>query len=113
MAALLPLVATISAKIGGRSFSNSQPRDWLAKQTGWRARANAAQANTFEALPFFYAALLYAIVKEGDIVVIHSAAIAWLILRLIYIAAYVMDKAMLRSLIWFSALACNVWLLFA
>lgn len=51
-AALLPLVPAIAAKAGGRRYDNNDPRPWLAGQAGWRARANSAQANTFEALPF-------------------------------------------------------------
>ena len=58
-AGLLPYVATVSAKIGAR-FDNHMPRAWLASQTGWRARANAAQMNSFEAFPLFAVAVLVA-----------------------------------------------------
>jgi MAPEG family len=61
-AALLPIVCAGIAKWGvfGKSrkeggYDNHSPRQWLERQSGWRARANAAQANTFEALPFFFA----------------------------------------------------------
>ena len=47
-----------AAKQGG--YDNSDPRGWLARQTDWRARANAAQANSFEALPFFIGAVIIA-----------------------------------------------------
>ena len=60
VAALLPIVCAGIAKWGtfGKprrdgGFDNENPRAWLARQTDWRARANAAQANSFEALPFF------------------------------------------------------------
>ena len=59
VAVFLPIVCAGIAKWGSfgkpRSqggFDNVDPRAWLARQTGWRARANAAQANSFEALPF-------------------------------------------------------------
>ena len=62
VACLLPVVCAGIAKSGGygRSrreggFDNAQPREWLAALTGWQARANAAQANSFEALPLFVA----------------------------------------------------------
>src|SRR5258708_38001670 len=45
---------------GQRGFDNHEPRAWLAQQTGYQARANAAQANSFECLPFFIGALLVA-----------------------------------------------------
>ena len=61
VAAVLPYCAAIAAKAGGWAFDNNAPRSWLSVQDGWRARANAAQANLFEGLPFFYAAVLFAL----------------------------------------------------
>ena len=67
LACLLPIVAAGVAKWGTFSrsvreggFDNEDPRAWLARQSGRRARANAAQANSFEALPLFIAAVLTA-----------------------------------------------------
>ncbi len=59
-AALMPYVAVSIAKSGGERFDNSNPRLWLERQQGFRARANAAQANSFEAFPFFAAAVIVA-----------------------------------------------------
>jgi uncharacterized MAPEG superfamily protein len=67
VAALLPIGAPAwpsgapfgkPRKEGG--YDNHDPRAWLARQTDWRARANAAQANSFEALPFFIGAVIIA-----------------------------------------------------
>ena len=60
LACVLPIVATAIAKAGDRSFNNRRPREWLAKQEGYRARANAAQGNSWEALAVFGFALLSA-----------------------------------------------------
>ena len=60
VAALMPYVAVSIAKSGGERFDNSNPRLWLERQQGFRARANAAQANSFEAFPFFAAAVIVA-----------------------------------------------------
>ena len=63
LAGFLPIIAAGIAKFGptenaaSAHYDNNQPREWLAKQTGLRARANAAQANTFESLPFFSVAI--------------------------------------------------------
>ena len=63
LSGFLPIIAAGIAKFGpaesnpAEPFDNRHPRQWLAKQTGMRARANAAQANTFESLPFFFAAV--------------------------------------------------------
>ena len=65
-AAIVPFLSAILAKAGGQKFDNNDPRPWLARQEGWRARANAAQSNAFEALPFFYAAVLFALHNQAD-----------------------------------------------
>ena len=62
---LLPIVAAGIAKKGFDNYDNAQPREWLAKQTGFRARANAAQANLFESLPFFFAAVIIASISNA------------------------------------------------
>ena len=112
VAALLPYVAAVSAKAGGRGFQNNTPRTWLAEQEGWRARANAAQANCFESLPFFYAAFLYALFTEADSLLLVTLGFLWLVLRLIYILFYIKDLASLRSAVWAVALVVNVSFLF-
>lgn len=112
VAAFLPWMATICAKAGGKGFDNNNPRPWLAGLTGWRARANAAQANAFEALPFFYAAVLVSLWSGADVQRVESLMIAWLVLRVVYLLMYLSGKGTLRSLVWFLALAVNIWILF-
>ena len=70
-AAILPIVCAGIAKYGmfnihpkQGGYDNNNPRAWLAKQSDWRARANAAQANTFEALPFFFVLPAYQGIKK-------------------------------------------------
>lgn len=111
-AALLPFIATVSAKAGGRQFDNHEPRAWLEQQTGWRRRAHAAQQNTFEALPIFYAALLYALYNGADPQLLMQWAYVWLALRLAYLWIYIKDWASVRSLVWATALVVNLYLLF-
>src|SRR5690625_5352899 len=107
-AALLPLVATIGAKAGGQGFDNAAPREWLQKQAGWRARANAAQNNTFEALPFFYAVMIFAYIRAPMSSAVLWLGILWLLLRLLYIGCYIWDQPSLRSLIWGAAVGVNI-----
>lgn len=117
VAAFLPFVAAASAKAGpsrqGGRYDNNAPRDWLARQEGWRARANAAQANLFEGLPFFYAAVLFALYNRADAPWVTTLMIAWLIARAVYIAVYVAGYGALRTVVWAIALALNVAILFA
>ncbi len=118
--ALLPVVCAGIAKSGMMrtppgegGYDNADPRNWLQRQTEWRARANNAQANTFEALPFFFAAVIIAHQLQASQGRVDVLAVAFVALRLAYVAAYVANKANLRSVIWMLALLTNVALLFA
>ena len=99
-AALLPYAGTLIAKIGGERFDNRQPRAWLARQEGYRARANAAQANGFEAFPFFAAAVIVSHVVGGPDRVADALAVLFLVARVAHLAVYVADRPRLRSVAW-------------
>ena len=114
VAALLPILCAGLAKAGGRGdFDNHNPRSWLQKQSGWHARANAAQANTFEALPFFMVAVVIAHQLQASQGLLDLLAMAFIALRLAYIALYVTDLATPRSVVWGLALLVNIAILFA
>jgi len=117
--AILPVVCTGIAKYGMFSksprdggYDNHNPRAWLARQTDWRARANAAQANTFEALPFFFAAVIIAHQLQARQTVVDILAFMFVVLRIAYVLMYVADMAKTRSAVWFAALLINIWILF-
>lgn len=118
LAGFLPIIAAGIAKFGPTEnavyepYDNNQPREWLAKQTGLRARANAAQANTFESLPFFYVAIAIAMILQAPQARIDALAIAYLLARVAYIVCYVVDWANLRTLVWLIGFACTVILFF-
>ena len=119
-AALLPIVCAGIAKYGmftkpphDGGYDNHNPRAWLAAQTDWRARANAAQANTFEALPFFMAAIVIAHQLGAAQALVDILALAFVFLRLLYIVLYVADAALARSGVWTLALLVNIAILFA
>ena len=101
VAGFLPYFGTLTAKIGGERFDNSNPRDWLSAQSGFRKRANAAQHNSFEAFPFFAAAVIIAHIAGAPQGRIDLFAVVFILARLFYIAFYVADVATLRSLAWF------------
>jgi uncharacterized MAPEG superfamily protein len=114
-AALLPLTCAWLAKYPGigRSrrdggFDNADPRAWLARQQGWQARANAAQANSFEALPFFIGAVIIAHQLGAPQTRLDTLAVVFVILRVIYVAMYVANLPMARSAIWALALLVNI-----
>lgn len=93
-------------------FDNNNPRAWLARQTDWRARANAAQANSFEALPFFFAAVIIAHLLQAGQARLDILAFLFIVLRIAYIMMYVADLAKARSAIWALALLVNIGILF-
>jgi uncharacterized MAPEG superfamily protein len=119
VAALLPIACAGVAKAGqfGKSrrdggYDNENPRAWLARQTDWRARANAAQANTFEALPFFMAAVIVAHQLGAHQGRLDILAFLFIVLRILYIMMYVGGMATVRSAVWATAFAVNVAILF-
>jgi len=99
-AALMPYVAVSIAKSGGERFDNSNPRLWLDKQQGFRARANAAQANSFEAFPFFAAAVIVAHLAQAPQDRIDALAVMFVLARAAFIVFYVADWHWARSIAW-------------
>jgi uncharacterized MAPEG superfamily protein len=113
--ALLPMICAGIAKFGRTgsssregSYDNRDPRTWLGRLSGWRARANNAQANTFEALPFFFAAVIVAHQLQMPQARLDLLAVIFVGLRIAYVLAYIADKANARSLLWVLALSVNI-----
>lgn len=120
LAAILPIVCAAIAKSGKFNkprreggYDNHNPRAWLAKQNDWRARANAAQANSFEALPFFIGAILVAQQLGANQARVDLLALLFIAARILYIMLYISDVAKLRSVVWTVAFLINVTILFA
>lgn len=119
LAAMLPIVCAGIAKSGMMNkprkdggYDNHDPRSWLARQGDWRARANNAQANSFEALPFFFAAVIVAHQLKAVQLSLDVLAVAFVLLRVAYIYLYIADRAAMRSLVWTLAFLVNVTILF-
>jgi len=119
VACALPLVCAGLAKSRGfgrprreGGFDNHNPRAWLAGLEGWQARANAAQANSFEALPLFIAGVLVAQQLQAPQSRIDALALAFIVARLLYIGLYLADKPYPRSAVWCVGVACSVALFF-
>jgi uncharacterized MAPEG superfamily protein len=120
IAAVLPIVCAGIAKYGMFStppdqggYDNRNPRAWLARQSDWRGRANAAQANTFEALPFFFAAVIIAHSLQASQTRLDILALAFVILRIAFVVMYLADLDKARSVVWTLAMVVNVAILFA
>ncbi len=108
IAGLLPYAATLVAKGGGERFDNRNPRDWLATQSGYRKRANAAQLNGFEAFPLFAAAVIIAQLNAAPQSRVDALALTFIAARILYLVFYLADQSLLRSLAWFAGIGSAV-----
>ena len=120
VAALMPFLCVGLAKWDGfgrprreGGYDNVNPRAWQARQEGRAAWAYAAQANSFEALPFFIGAVLIAHQMGAVQALVDALSVIFVTLRIVYVVAYLSGRASLRSLVWVLALAVNIALLFA
>jgi uncharacterized MAPEG superfamily protein len=109
---ILPYVATGIAKKGWEGYDNGLPRQWLAKQTGFRARANAAQANLFESLPLFFAAVIIASISNAPQARIDILAVGFVLARIAYLICYVANWSTARSIVWLIGIICVISLFF-
>lgn len=118
IAAVMPIVCAGIAKGGAfhdrpGGYDNRAPRAWLARQTGYRERANAAQTNAWEALTVFAPAVLAAQwlhAPQGRVDVLAAVFIA---ARLGYVACYIADRAALRSALWTLGFGVSIVLFFS
>ncbi len=115
IAAIMPIVCAGLSKGGAigkpRSqggFDNLDPRGWQAKQDGFRKWANNAQANCWEALPFFGMAIISSHMLGVVGSLVDGLALAFIALRIVYIGLYVTGKQMARSIVWVLALGVNI-----
>jgi len=112
-AGLLPYACSYIAKAGAFGFRDNQaPRDWGTRQSGWRARAYAAQANSFEGLPLFIGAVVIAHQLGAAQGRLDALALAYVLLRVAYIALYVGGWGSARSAVWALAFAANIAIFF-
>jgi len=107
VASMLPFVWGTLAK-STPSYDNSQPR--LQAKTGWRQRADWAQQNSWEALAPFAAAVIIAHLVHAQQSNIDWLAGLFIVFRLLYGGAYLMNLPTLRSLIWSGGLVCVIGL---
>ena len=100
IAAVIPLIAIGIAKVGGERYNNRHPRVWLDKQQGYRARAAAAQSNSFEAFPFFAAAVIIAHLTNAPQGRHDLLANVFVAARIVYVVCYLADWHWARSFVW-------------
>jgi uncharacterized MAPEG superfamily protein len=107
---ILPYLCTAAAKYGGPGYDNASPRPSMERLSGWRARADWAQRNHFEAFPLFAAAVFAAQLSHAPQGRVDLLALAFLAARVAYTGAYLANLPSLRSAIWSAGLLCVVLL---
>jgi uncharacterized MAPEG superfamily protein len=112
VAALLPYLGTVTAKLGARmpGRANANPREWLDQLSGWPKRAHWYQLNSFEAFPAFAAAVLIAAHVQAPQARLDLLAMAFIGFRLAHYVCYLANWPRLRSTVWFGGVGCVVWL---
>jgi uncharacterized MAPEG superfamily protein len=109
VAALLPYI-TVGAAKSQKGYDNASPRPALDRLSGWRARADWAHRNHFEAFPAFAAGVIIAQMKGMPQHTIDVLSGVFILARLAYTGVYLANLASVRSLIWFVGLVCVICL---
>ncbi|HZH42529.1 MAG TPA: MAPEG family protein [Lysobacter sp.] len=112
IAALLPYVWVVLAKVRGRRYDNRDPRGWLARQDSPLVqRAHAAHLNAFEAFAPFAAAVVMAQLAGVAPARIAAIALVFVALRVLHGVFYLANQAALRSLAWLGGFVCVLLLM--
>lgn len=108
-AVLLFLLTVAPVKVAGyRTFDNANPRDPNFYKAGIANRALGAHINGIETFPLFAVAVLLAEFRQQPRSWIDILAIAFVGIRLLYVAAYLGNWPWTRTLIWNLGFAVNV-----
>jgi len=110
VAALLPILWVGAAKAGGGGYNNARPREFLGALSGWPARANFAQQNSYEAFPPFAAGVIIAQLCNAPQATINVLALTFIGARVAHGLCYIADQAVLRSIVWLVGFGCVVGL---
>ena len=92
------------------AIDNKQPRLQNSQLQGAGARAVAAQSNAWEALIVFACAVFVAHLSGAPADSAATAAIAFIISRILHGVFYVMNLDVLRSLAFIVSYGCCIWL---
>lgn len=106
-----PFVARAQAKTA-EGFDNRLPRDQQTHLDDFGKRALAAHNNSFEAFAPFAASVIIAVSTSyrTRAPLIDGLAMAFVVLRALYIALYLGDVPGARSVVWTLGLACVIGL---
>ncbi len=90
----------------------NNPREQAVRLTGQGARANAAQANAWEALAVFATAVLVAHFAGADPGTSATAALVFIVARILHPVFYIADNQPLRTASFAVGFGCCLWLFY-
>jgi uncharacterized MAPEG superfamily protein len=112
-AVIIYLLTIAPAKaIGFRQFDNSKPRDPAFYALPLRARMLGAHTNGIETFPFFAVAVLLAEFRHVPQVHIDELALAFIVVRIFFVLAYVANFPTVRTILWNVGFLLNAWIFF-
>ncbi|MES2933641.1 MAG: MAPEG family protein [Pseudomonadota bacterium] len=113
--AVVQILLPVAVKTGqfGLKWSMSARDDAPAAMSPLAARLTRAQANLFETLPLFIAAILIATVAGRTGQLTYWGALLFLVARVAYVPIYAAGISVLRTLVWFVSMAGLVMVLAA
>jgi uncharacterized MAPEG superfamily protein len=94
------------------AFDNSNPRLQQSRLEGPGARAQAAQANAWEALSVFGVSCFIAYASGVALESLSLVALIFLACRVLHAVFYIANLAALRSLIFGAAMACCLYIVY-
>lgn len=115
LAAVLVYLLTIAPfkPMGYKEFNNARPRDPAFWATPIRTRAVGAHQNGIETFPFFAASVLLAEFRHGPQAWIDGLAVAFVVIRLAFVAAYLGDRPWTRTALWNLGFLANLGIFFS
>lgn len=99
--------------LGYREFDNAKPRDATFYEKPLRARALGAHNNGIETFPFFAAAVLLAEFRHVPQQAVDSLSVTFLVIRLLFVCAYLGNWPTTRTLLWNAGFAVNAAIFFS
>ena len=111
---VLTIAAIVPAKMDGlKEYDNGNPRDPRFYTPGLRRRSQGAHLNSYEAFPFFAAAVILAEMRGVPQGIVNGLAVAFVVARIAYVLLYLGDRPSARSAVWSAGFACNLAIFFA
>jgi uncharacterized MAPEG superfamily protein len=112
-AVVLYLLTVAPVKAAGyKTFDNANPRDPAFYKPGIAARALGAHVNGVETFPFFALSVLLAEYRQLPQNWIDELAVAFVLIRLLFVFAYLSNRSTIRTLLWNLGFAVNTAIFF-